>query len=1374
MHLKTTLFLVLLIAAGGGAYWYTNRSPAPAAQTSTTLKFLEEELQLANLNRVSLAKGKETRYTLERNGPEWSLPGKWPVRTQDVDQLVTILTTLRSRFTPVPVTEDTNLKDYGLDAGALTVTVKLGNKEHTLKLGEQPDKDNRFTRATFLRLDDQPEIVRLGPGIIAELDRPQELLQQCRLFQPERVARDDAGTEKVEQVQAEEIRVQGPDGKFTVVKKGSEWTIADPVQDRVDPDKLKSVLTGLPDFWADRFVKAKDKKLEEMGLDKPEYTLTVTRPGGATVRLLIGKISDTKERVIMRPGPPNQFGMPQKPIPQFIKEEYRYAKLEHNDQIFEIKTDKLKDVAVKHDDLRDPQVARFKTDDVRRVEIQQPKETLVLVKDKDKWKFEKPVALEAESQPITELLDKLSGLRATDKDIRDGADPKTVGLDKPRLVVKLGLEEGKGDDKDKKHRDLVYQFGTTEKEKGKLFVRVEGWPRVNALADDVLKLVERPVLAYRHRKVLDVASGDLNKIEIARASEEYTLEKKDGTWRLTKPADAKADAGKAGDLAADLARLETVEFVADAPQGEDLDKLYGLAKPAVRVKIHFSDAKKPAQTLALGKQRDGKDEWFARLDSGSVFVVKKDVRELLDRESLVYRPLELWELAADDVQEVRVQKEGKSFALKRKDKGWTISGPFDATAVPSAVEPLTEEAARPRGEKFVAHVAKELEKFGLQKPYLTVEVIARAEKKDKEGAKEPKKHILRVGKVVEKDAKEDKEEKKAATKDKDEKKVEKNRYAQVEGDPAVFVIGEKAVSALAKDAFDLLDKELVSVGVSTIHKVQAKGSSSFTLEQKKDEWRVAGAPAPEFTAEEDAVQSFLRPWARLKAERIAAYGAKIDWKEFGLDNPSLSLTVTGIAKSDKEKEKEKKAVAHTLALGKDTGKGERFARLDQQQAVAVLDAATVAELTRSHLDFVNHRVLKYDLDTVAGISRQMKGGDLELVKRGDQWRFAKPDRQADDITVGDVLEKTFRLRAQRIAAYPAKDLKPFGLDQPAAVVTLKLTDATGKPSQHVIKVGDVAKGPAKTSEGGKTAGVSEGRYALIDKGEAVVVLTPELSKHLVAPPLHFADRNVASFGTADKVTVERGPRKVVFTKPDTTWQMISPVKAEAEDAALDDFLKDLRRLRADEIVADKGDLKQFGLDRPQVQWTIAAGAKDVLTLLVGNPEPGKVKDARRYAKLGTSDTIFLLNAKESARALDEYRSRKPWLSLDAVQVEQLSYGGPAPFTLKKNENLWTVAGKPEAKVNAKAISDTLDALADLKVERWLMDDKGDLQLHGLQPPQLTIDVQTASGKRSLLIGRTEGASQRVYAAVAGATAIFIVSEEDAKRIVRPLSAFLEK
>ncbi len=208
---------------------------------------------------------------------------------------------------------------------------------------------------------------------------------------------------------------------------------------------------------------------------------------------------------------------------------------------------------------------------------------------------------------------------------------------------------------------------------------------------------------------------------------------------------------------------------------------------------------------------------------------------------------------------------------------------------------------------------------------------------------------------------------------------------------------------------------------------------------------------------------------------------------------------------DKDKTSE-----HQLALGKETDKGGAFARLDKREEVVVLDAGTVQALTASYLDFVNHAVLKFDLDTVTGIDRRMPGADMDLVKRDDVWRFTKPDqRAADDPTVGELLEKTFRLRAQRIAAYPAKELAKFGLDKPAAVVTLKLTDVQGGKVEHIIKVGK----PANDQK--------DERYAIVDKGDAVVVLNAELSRQLVAPPLYFADRNLPGLSAADKIAVQR-------------------------------------------------------------------------------------------------------------------------------------------------------------------------------------------------------------------------------------------------------------
>jgi hypothetical protein len=365
------------------------------------------------------------------------------------------------------------------------------------------------------------------------------------------------------------------------------------------------------------------------------------------------------------------------------------------------------------------------------------------------------------------------------------------------------------------------------------------------------------------------------------------------------------------------------------------------------------------------------------------------------------------------------------------------------------------------------------------------------------------------------------------------------------------------------------------------------------------------------------------------------------------------------------------------------------------------------------------------------------------------------------MTPCSIVDQLASLQAKRVAGYQAKDLKPFGLDVPAATVTLQ----TAKPV--VLKIGKVAEGP----------GAEEGeRFASVEGSEVVGVLPAGLAKQLVADPIRFRDRTVARFTDADRALLERGARKATFTKVDGTWKLTAPLETEAEHLELDDFVNAVARLRADELVAEKpADLKVYGLDRPEAVWRFQNGDKDVLNLLVGAREKG---GTRCYAKLAAGSVVFLLDPQLTNRVLAEYRKRTVWPAPpDAAQVDHLRFGFASnPFELEKVEGSWKVVGKPEAKVNAQAVSDALAALSGLRVERYVVDKGADLKLYGLEPAELTLEVKTPSGPRTLEIGHAEGESKRLYARLPekDRSDVFLLSEADAGRIVRDLTGFLEK
>ena len=137
--------------------------------------------------------------------------------------------------------------------------------------------------------------------------------------------------------------------------------------------------------------------------------------------------------------------------------------------------------------------------------------------------------------------------------------------------------------------------------------------------------------------------------------------------------------------------------------------------------------------------------------------------------------------------------------------------------------------------------------------------------------------------------------------------------------------------------------------------------------------------------------------------------------------------------------------------------------------------------------------------------------------------------------------------------------------------------------------------------------------------------------------------------------------------------------------------------------------------------------------------------------------------------LTEYRHRGIWTSLDSAQVERIRFDyAQNPFVLEKIDNSWHVTGKLAVPIKSEKVSETLDALSRLKVERFVVDNNADLKLYGLEPAQLILEIQTPSDKKMLHIGRAEGTTKKYYARVPepNRSDVFILSEADTAKILR--------
>lgn len=1373
MNIRTTLLLLILVAGGVALYWYRpfvaeklGLEAKPAAPDAGTLGVLEHEITADRVRRVEIVPGRSA-LTFERTGKVWSLqPGAWPARKPETEGLIALLTELRSRFEPIPVTAS-DLKQYGLAPEEHPVAVKVTLKEReqpfTLTFGEPPTRpDNRFVQPTYLRLDERPEVVRLGPGLLAVLKRPKDDYRKRQLFpEVERVRFSDAvrfptggeaevPTPVVALTEAQEIDITGPDGKLTLKRQAEprpanavkatagpastttadlarHWELTAPVTDRIDPEKLKTLLTAVPDVWVEQFVSETDPA--KTGLDKPEREVKVVFPDRDPLTLLIGKVSRVTERKPPAPPPANPFAPPP-PSPPAVREEFRYAKLPDNPQVFEVKTDKFADLFVKLADLRDPRLARFRPADVTAVALDLIDHKLRLMKEKEangteRWKLKEPIAADAETSKVTELLDKLSELQAQGADAIDTPDPKPYGLDpaNPTKHIALTVTEEKpaaGDDKEKvkSTRTVTFKLGKDDADKGKLYLQVAGVARIDAVKDDLTKLIERPALAYRARRVLDVAAKQIATIDVQRGGEKLELKQDDGRWEV---GGVKADAVKASNLANDLGRLEAIDYVNDTPKPDDL-KNYGLDTPTLTATLTFADPAMPAKTVQLGKPREGKPEVYAKLaDAPAVFAVRQSVKDTLDAPALSYRPLELWQASPGDITQVRIERGGEPYTLGRAGTEWKISGPFDATAQGSAVGQMLDALAAPRAERYETAAPKDLAAFGLDKPALSVNVTAG-----------PATHALLIGKPT-----------------------AGGRFAKLGDGNAVFVIGDAVVKAADRPALDLLDRTLLTLDPKTVTRVQSAGvARNWTVEKAGDGWKVSSLQPPT-AADKAAIDGLVRAAANLRAVRFAAYGPKADGKQYGLDRPDLTVTVTV------QPDEGKPAVMHTIAVGHAAGVGAaHYARIDNGPGVAVLTAGEATQLSRSALDFVDRTLLSFDAGSLAEFQRTMGGHELEVVRKDGDWSMVKPAAQkADAATLDELAERISHLRATRIEALGDKDLAPYGLDKPAATVTLKL-EKDGKPAgAKVLSIAaPVATKPLSGDE----------RFVRVE-GVPLVAVLP-VGK-LLAEPLKFRDRPVARFADADRATLKHGSREVTFAKVDGTWKLTRPVSAEAEQSDLDDLINSVARLRADELVAEKPtDLKQYGLDAPEAEWRFFDGEKEVLHLLIGSRGP----DGRVFARRAGGDSIVKLDAGLSAKLLAEYRKRAVFAGLDAAGVETLVVTADGKsLVLQKANNRWEAGGQPGRVVNESIVNEVLAALGGLKAERFVADQGADLKLYGLDPPVRTLVARGRSGTpQTLYLGRREGGSKRVYArTLEGKGEVIVLSEADSAKLMTELTAF---
>jgi hypothetical protein len=441
----------------------------------------------------------------------------------------------------------------------------------------------------------------------------------------------------------------------------------------------------------DREIDPNPAKPADFGLDPPDAEVKIEVKGRA-------------EPLVLRVGSKNPTGV------------WVYAREGTKPAVITLSESIARDTSRPVADFRDHTVIAFDRKNVTGLDLDVNGDQMALAADEPgKWRIVKPRALSADTDLVSEFLDKLEGAKATE--FVDDA-PKSLapyGLDKPaRVTVWVGR------DKDRAARTLL--VGRPVPEKKGVYVKREGEPGVILTAEAVWTAFPKTVAALRDKTVVSYAYDKLAKVEITHGRESIGLEKAGTGWKLTAPEALRADSGAVTQILWKIRDLQALGFLSEG--AAEVPRF--LSKPEVIVRLWETGAKEP-KTLLLqssNERRGGQPAALAAVQGeGPVVLVEgKALTELTPsvaqlRDRTVFPTFDL-----GDVKRARVSGDKALVVEKSGETDWKQVEPARGPTKDGRVANVLL-ALKSLKWKEIASKGCDDAKFGLDRPELEVSVF---------------------------------------------------------------------------------------------------------------------------------------------------------------------------------------------------------------------------------------------------------------------------------------------------------------------------------------------------------------------------------------------------------------------------------------------------------------------------------------------------------------------------------------------------------------------------------------------------------------------------------------------------------------------------
>ena len=494
----------------------------------------------------------------------------------------------------------------------------------------------------------------------------------------------------VEQKDVEEVIAKRKADTVHVKREGADWVLLAPVKARADRSTVDDLVTNLVTARVDREIDPKPASLADFGLDAPAVDLTVKVKGkGDPLTLLLGGKNPTGAWV--------------------------YGKAKDKPAVFTVSDSLVRDATRATADFRDKTLLAFDKKDVTGLEIVADGERMSVEPEAEsKWKITKPVSLRADTEAISDFLDKLRFTKVKEFPADAPKSLARYGLDRPaRVTIFLGKE------KDRTSQALL--LGKVEPARQGVYAMRPGESSVLLVGDDIWKALPKTVAALRDKTVVAYDRDKVAGLEVESPKGKVTLARDGEKWRITAPEPLAADDGEVSGLLFKLREMRAAGFFGEGPAS--IDRY--LAKPVVKISLREQGAT-AVKTLLVGpspEKRRGRPMAYAGVvGQGPVMLVdaqyvgdlSKSANDLRDRALFGF-------FDPRDVKRMRVKSGGQAMALERKSETeWRVTEPKAGKARENKVADLLYNFRSLRWKEVVSAKGDDAAKYGLDAPVLEV------------------------------------------------------------------------------------------------------------------------------------------------------------------------------------------------------------------------------------------------------------------------------------------------------------------------------------------------------------------------------------------------------------------------------------------------------------------------------------------------------------------------------------------------------------------------------------------------------------------------------------------------------------------------------